>query len=456
MPLYLRLLVGGLLCGLGVLALILLSRDILPPRKLTFAAGIEGGGYWQVAEQYRQSLARDGITVELIATGGSEENARLLTDGKADVGILQGGTPAPADTETLGALFYEPIFMFARTELELSQIPALWTGVDVAVGAPGSGTHAAFDALARASGLEDGTLTPVPLGGLDAVEALIEGKVDAAFFVAPATAPYLTPLFMSDDVELLDLDYIDALARLIPGAQVVTTPTASVMRQPAIPDRDRRLLVLVAQLAASETLHPSLVNRLVIAGHDMHGAPDAVTPAGTFPAIVPSDLPLDSYARRLLVDGPSYLHDYLPYWVVAQVVRFAILLLPLLFIVVPLLRMFPAIYRWRLRRRVFRHYRAIRLLHAKVTEADSPERLDDLERRLDVIEESLRQVKLPLAFYDYAYNAMMHTEMIRAHIHTRKQLVQARAEIQPEARAVSSGSSEASPNSSSAPVSSIS
>lgn len=456
MPLSLRLLVGGLLCALGVLALIFLSRDILPPRTLVFAAGIEGGGYWQVAEQYREALARDRIEVELLATGGSEDNARLLEEGEADVGILQGGTTAPTDTETLGALFYEPMFIFARADLNLSQNPALWTGIDIAAGAPGSGTRAAFEALVRAAGLQPDAISPQSLGGLDAVEALIEDKVDAAFFVAPATAPYLTPLFLSENVEMLDIDYIDALARLIPGAQVVTTPTASVLRSPAVPSRDRRLLVLVAQLAADENLHPSLVNRLVIAGRDMHGTPDPVTPAGTFPAIVPSDLTLDSYARRLLVDGPSYLHDYLPYWVVAQVVRFAILLLPILFIVVPLLRMIPAIYRWRLRSRVFRHYRAIRQLHGSVIDADSLDRLGDLGRRLDVIEASIREVKLPLAYYDYVYNALMHIELIRAHLQTRTQLLESRDGGQPAARAVSSGASESAPNSSNAPVSSTS
>jgi TRAP-type uncharacterized transport system substrate-binding protein len=62
-----------------------------PPRTLVLAAGSEGGGYYQIAERYRQILAHDGITLEIRETAGSVENASLIERGQVEVAIVQGG-----------------------------------------------------------------------------------------------------------------------------------------------------------------------------------------------------------------------------------------------------------------------------------------------------------------------------------------------------------------------------
>ena len=78
----------AILAGIGLL--IWTARDLMPPDRVRFAAGIEGGGYWRIAERYREILARDGIDLVLIPTAGSVENARLLESGDAQAGLLQG------------------------------------------------------------------------------------------------------------------------------------------------------------------------------------------------------------------------------------------------------------------------------------------------------------------------------------------------------------------------------
>ena len=48
-----------------------------------------------------------------------------------------------------------------------------------------------------------GTCGALPLGGRDAARALVDGEVDAAFFVVGAEAPYLSDLLADADIALL-------------------------------------------------------------------------------------------------------------------------------------------------------------------------------------------------------------------------------------------------------------
>src|SRR5262249_2821360 len=92
----------------------------LPPSRLTLATGAAGGGYEATAETLKKILARSGVTVELVRTQGSDDKlARLTTTGPdaIDAAIMQGGNPDAANkpgVANLGALFLEPIWLFAR------------------------------------------------------------------------------------------------------------------------------------------------------------------------------------------------------------------------------------------------------------------------------------------------------------------------------------------------------
>ena len=160
----------------SVLALWWLSRDLAPPKTLSFAAGGEGGGYWTLAQRYKHILARDGIAVEVLATRGSVENAKLLEQGRVDVALLQGGIPAEGALETLGALFLEPVFVFAPAGAVISPNPGRWAGLRVAMGAEGSGTRAAVLSLTQAAQLAPGAVITDPRGGATAAEALLAGQ----------------------------------------------------------------------------------------------------------------------------------------------------------------------------------------------------------------------------------------------------------------------------------------
>jgi TRAP-type uncharacterized transport system substrate-binding protein len=406
--------------AIATVALIYLSRDLAPPDRVVFAAGAAGGGYSQLADRYRAILARDGIEMTVLGTEGSVENADLLQRGAADAGLLQGGIPVEGDLETLGAIFLEPVFVFLRADIPVPRNPAGWDGLAVAAGTEGSGTRAAVRSFLAAVGSDAPDLRLVALGGAAAAEAVIAGEVDAAVFVAPIDAPYLDPLFDAPEVELAELDHLVTLSRRLPDSHVVTLPSGAFSLEPPNPERSIRMLTLAANLVARRDLHPALVDRLVAAAVEIHGDQDILSRQGEFPTMTLATLPQDPYARGLIEDGASPLSRFLPYWVVAQISRFAILLLPILFILVPLLRALPAVYVWRQRRRVFRHYAAIRAIDQQVGQVSDAEDLDALAERLDRIEGDIAGLNLPLPYREYAYTARLHIDLIRKRIIERR------------------------------------
>src|SRR5438045_3631869 len=117
----------------------------MPPRSIAMATGPEGGGYYEIGRQYQTLLARTGVELKLVLTAGSLQNLEMLRDPKSgvDIALVQGGSVgnATGELESLGTLFYEPLWIFHRGALEGTTLAAL-RGRKVSIGPVGSGSHA--------------------------------------------------------------------------------------------------------------------------------------------------------------------------------------------------------------------------------------------------------------------------------------------------------------------------
>lgn len=396
--------------------------DLWPPDRVSIAAGQPGTAYHALAERYRSILARDGIDVEIVETAGSVENAELLTQEEVDAAFLQGGVPVPdsGTVEALGAVFLEPLWIFHGGALDDPANPARWGGLRIAAGGPGSGTRFVVDAAFRALGLDPSRFDLMPIGGQAAAEALVAGEIDVALFVAPVTAPYLRTLFADPEVAAVSIRDGDSLARRLPFVEMTDIPPASfdyAGRRP--PDRIE-LIAMIGRLVARADLHPALVDRLVEAARQIHGGRDLVTTEGQFPSTAGVDMEMNGQAAALITEGPSPFNRFLPYWVGAQVSKFALLLVPLLVILFPVFRIAPGLYQWQMRNRVWKHYVALRHIEREAQAASQPAEFDGLVQRLDAIEAEVARLRLPVRFREYAYALRVHLDLVRRRIAERR------------------------------------
>jgi len=120
----------------------------MPPRMIVMATGSEGGTFYDVGERYRAVLANAGVEVRLVPTAGSAENLALLLDPHSgvSVGLVQGGTigaEASSKLESLGTVFYEPMWVFHKRGLGNNNKGFVdLRGRTISVGPVGSGTRA--------------------------------------------------------------------------------------------------------------------------------------------------------------------------------------------------------------------------------------------------------------------------------------------------------------------------
>ena len=388
-----------------------------PPDTITIATGQPGGAYVLFAERYREILAREDITLNILETAGSVENLRLLEQDphSIDIAFLQGGSAARPHAEnlvSLASLYYEPLWVFYRGTDELTRINQLQYK-RLAIGEPGSGTRSVTQTLLQENGLDDGQVTGLPVGGEAAVSALLEGKADAAFLVASVESPLVQQLLRTPGIRLMSFERAEAYTRQHHFLSRITLPEGVIDLQENIPPRDTALLAATANLVTHEDFHPALVGLLLQAAEEIHGGGSLFAAPDTFPNQQNLEFPLDSGARRYFRFGPPFLQRFLPFWTANLIDRIKIMVIPLLALLIPLMKVMPPTYRWQVRKKIYRWYSELQALDFEHPEALPAETISATVQKLDDIEEEVRKVKVPLSYSDELYNLRLHIEMVR-------------------------------------------
>ena len=99
--------------------------------------------------------------------------------------------------------------------------------------------------------------------------------------------------------------------------------------------------------------------------------------------------------------------------------RMLVLLLPLIGVALPLFRILPGLYRWRMESRVYRWYGELKLLEHHLEEEAlplAPALGAELLERLSRIETEASRRKLPLAFSKDMYTLREHIQLVRRRI----------------------------------------
>jgi hypothetical protein len=388
-----------------------------PPKHLAMAVGPMDSAYYRFGLRYRDFLARYGIELNLVNTAGSVENLALLMDPDSDVevALLQGGIAtrgeAP-DLKGLVSLFYEPLWIFQREE-STPGIKIGFEGLRVAVGPAGSGTQHAVRRLIENYGTPDTAFQAVEIGGSAAAEALLEGRVDVACFVAHWDAPYIQRLLLSDGIYPGSVLRAEAYIRHNHSLASVVLPRGTADLRRDIPQTDIQMLAPVASLTAKKSLHPTLIAVLIQAVVEVHSDGGIFEQQGQFPSMRNMTLPAHEDARRYLENGPPWLQRYLPFWIAVSADRLLILLIPLATLLIPLFKIAPPTYRWRIRKRIYSYYRNLIEVESILQDVPSLKVLDQCQARIQKIEEELVELSVPLSYADQLYHLRMHVRFVK-------------------------------------------
>lgn len=418
-----------LFAGAGLIWLAYWWLNPMPPKQLTLLTGPEQSAYAEMGEQYAKLLRQHGITVQLVPTEGSADNLRRLQAGEADAGFVQGGSataPTDDDTEellTLGNLFVEPVWLFYRAQSaadisktgRLQSLNQLST-LRINAGTAGSGVPPLMDTLLDMHRMDPKKIKISHLEQTPATVQMLQGKLDAVVFASAPQAPMVQMLLQTPGIRLMDFPQNEAYARRLPFITPVTLPRGVVDLARNIPAQDVHLIATTTSMLVRESLHPGLRQLLSQATVQTHGQSGWFQRTREFPNASNSEFPLAPEAERTLKNGIPSLQRYIPFTLANLVERMWLALGIIIAVLLPLGKIAPPLYAYRVRSRVFRWYGELRDIESRL-EAH-PEGKEKLLEELNAIEAKVEKVILPLSYADELYALRNNIGLVRQRLTT--------------------------------------
>jgi len=408
-----------LLLALALGTAILMFMNFTAPNSITITSGPKGSSFERYAERYKQILAREGVTVKVLTSGGSMDNFRKLSDPKAavDIGFVLGGEVNEADIGnlmSLGSIAYQPLMIFYRGEPK--KLLSDFKGMRLDTGQEGSGAHSLALALLKANGIEPGGDTAfADTGSGDLASALLENRVDAIFVMGDSTSTdMMRKLMHTPDVHLFNFTQADAYTRRINYLNKLELPEGSLDFGKNLPAEKINLIGPTVEIIARDNLHPVLSDQLLEAAREVHGTPGLFKKRGEFPAPQEHEFRISPDASRYYVSGKSFLYRTFPFGIASVITRILAFVVPVALLLIPALKLAPAIYRWRMESRINRWYRVLLDLERDAFKPPvDPERREELLRHLDHIENTVSKIVVPASFGDLFYGLRGHIIFVR-------------------------------------------
>ncbi len=402
----------------AMVAVLLLGR---PPSTFRLAAGQPGGMYAAFADPLRETLAAEGISVEIDRERRLRGERRPAAHGGGRRGAHPERHRVPhrhrrLDRTVGGVLRALSIFAREGTIELVDGIPVL-AGKRLAIGPAGSGTNATARALIEQTG---STAIALEWTTDEAIEGLAAGTIDAAFIVVSANAPLIAELAAIPDLELLPVPNVEGLARRLPFLSPVTLfrgtfdPGAS-----PVPPQDMAMLAARATLMGREGLNPDLARLIVRDLRKVLPVP-YVGDLDAFPSLAHTRFPLNEDARKYLEEGPTPLESFLPFETSASPLsRIYLILLPLLVLAFPVDTLAKAAWEWFNNSRVVSWYPRINAIERNLEQSSLDELLEQ-QAFLERLDEQLaRQRRVPAGKMGTLYQLRTHLSFVIARVETR-------------------------------------
>jgi TRAP transporter TAXI family solute receptor len=390
-----------------------------PPRQISIATGDPDGAYYHYAKRYQAILARNGIELELVATQGSVDNLKLMLqpEGEVDLALIQGGVVDKAQSAKLsglGSLFYEPVWLLARVGSEARPLNQL-QGARIGIGANDSGTQFLAQRILAANGIDADNADLVVESAEISGQRLANGDLDLMFVVGAPDSPLLLKLIADQQIQLQDLGRAGAYARRYDWLTMLDLPEGTLDLKRNLPSEDLHMIAATANLVAHKDFHPALIALVLSAAAEVHGGQPLLADAARFPTSANSDFPLNTDAARFYKSGPPLLQRWLPFWIANWIDRIKVMALPLLALLLPFSKVVPPAYRWRIRMRILRWYKALKSIDLELeAEPFDARRLRQLHAAINRIEHDVAQVDVPLSYSDQLYQLRLHIALLQS------------------------------------------
>jgi TRAP-type uncharacterized transport system substrate-binding protein len=390
------------------------------PRQVTLATAFKGTGFYYFGQVYREALAKQNLNLALKESIGGVENLRLLEDPSSGVqaGFVLGGVSNGQNTPdlySLGTLYDVGFWIFYISPKRIDNLTE-FRGKRIALGPKGSGIRIAGEKVFGSVGVTSDTADISDLGGDAAFDALRKGRLDAVWTPFPPDAPMVKRAMEIPNVQIFGFNNADAYTRLYPEFAKIVLPRGVLNLAADKPSQDTTILGARVRVLVRKDISPEFVMALLFTMAKVHGHAGVAQQAGEFPNASDPEYPVLPTAIEFYKNGPSFLYNHVPIWLVPQVQRFALLIatfVPLLFLI---LNGEPQVYRWIIREKLRPMYRRMRHIERALGDAKRKEEISALRQELEAIDQQTMKLEIPYRYSDNFFSFLIHINILRTRI----------------------------------------
>ena len=382
---------------------------------IRIATGSTKGMYYQYALAYQKRLKAQHVEVTIVPTAGSLEAQRLLAEQKVDIAFVQGGTvdiQRKEKLEGIASIYLEPLWIFAREALDPIDKLSQMRGKRLVIGAKGSGTQGVVHKLLEANGIDTNNTTLIFRGATEGKAMLDSGEADIFFTIISPQSPLVAALFTDENLRAVSLKRIKAYEAQFAFLTHYDISEGYFDLANNRPPQDVRLLSTVATLATHHDFPPELIRLFLREIKEVHTQKTLFGAKEVFPSSRYLELPVNEDAQLYLQNGESWLEKIFPYWVAYNINRFKLLLIPILTLLLPLFKGIMPLYRWRVRRRIYRWYRDLIEIES-LYHTGEPVDYEEMVARLNqLLREIAGETTVPLSYAGELYALKIHIEFV--------------------------------------------
>ena len=409
-----------ILTGISVAVILAIYLQISGQgNKLKMAGGVPGSYFYELAEIYKQELAKEGVQLEIVQTKGAADNLVYLNEGKVDIGISHGGLTTPKESpnlSSLGSISYEPLWVFQRKGTKPIRDLSQLKGMKVATGLEGSGVAVIAKRLFEAEGVNNTNTTIIQMSMKEAEKQLVAGQIDAAVFMDPPENDRIREFFSSNVINEASLDDSEAIRRRFRYLHVLRIPPSGIDLALEQPHSELQTIAPTAYMASRNNLDPAYQYLLLSIMDRIHHAPTLISNEDEFPADKDVDLPLSKDAEVYYKKGKPFLQEYLPFKLASFIERLIKVLLPLLLLAYPIFSFAPNIYNWHIRNKLSKRYDSLVEIENQLTNNKDKKTVADFEAMLADVEKKLNDDKIPSGFTNEVFILREHIELVQRKI----------------------------------------
>jgi TRAP transporter TAXI family solute receptor len=233
------------------------------PMTLRIAAGEKGAEAFDLIKAISEVAQQSGspLIIQVIPTSGSNENISLIAKGGADLATVQADAVFPQGLSLVARLYPNFFQLLARPESSMRDFGDV-AGKRVALADQSSGQYRSFWLLANHYGLPAERISVTTVTGVDLINQLRDGSIDAVFRVRASRNRELRQIADNTETVFVPITQGNAIHLRYPALNAAILPTGAYRGSPALPAFDLPTVSIDQLLVSRSGTGPAAIREL--------------------------------------------------------------------------------------------------------------------------------------------------------------------------------------------------